>query len=61
MGIVVGGGLVLFLLTRRAQDALDARSYPDDDTPDVPGGTASGATARPEELPRTMAPRARPR
>jgi len=30
MGIVVGGGLVLYLLTRRGQGALDASSYPDD-------------------------------
>jgi UDP-GlcNAc:undecaprenyl-phosphate GlcNAc-1-phosphate transferase len=30
-GIVVGGGLALYLMTRRAQEALDARSYPDDD------------------------------
>lgn len=30
MGVVVGGGLVLYLLTRRSRDALDARSYPDD-------------------------------
>jgi UDP-GlcNAc:undecaprenyl-phosphate GlcNAc-1-phosphate transferase len=29
MGVMVGGGLVLFLLTRRSRDALDARSYPD--------------------------------
>jgi UDP-GlcNAc:undecaprenyl-phosphate GlcNAc-1-phosphate transferase len=30
MGIVVGGGLVLYLLTRRDQGSLDASSYPDD-------------------------------
>jgi UDP-GlcNAc:undecaprenyl-phosphate GlcNAc-1-phosphate transferase len=44
-GIVIGGGLVLYLMTRRAQEALDARSYPDD--PDgaltVPDGAELGA------------------
>ncbi len=30
MGIVVGGGLVLYLLTRRGRGALDASNYPDD-------------------------------
>jgi UDP-GlcNAc:undecaprenyl-phosphate GlcNAc-1-phosphate transferase len=30
MGIVVGGGLVLYLLTRRSHGALDASSYPED-------------------------------
>ena len=29
VAIVVAGGFVLYRLTRRAQDALDARSYPD--------------------------------
>jgi UDP-GlcNAc:undecaprenyl-phosphate/decaprenyl-phosphate GlcNAc-1-phosphate transferase len=29
LGIVVGGGLVLYLLTRRGQYALDASSYPE--------------------------------
>ena len=33
MGVVVGGGLVLYLMTRRAQEALDARSYDDGPTP----------------------------
>ena len=27
MGVVVGGGLVLYLMTRRAREALDARTY----------------------------------
>jgi UDP-GlcNAc:undecaprenyl-phosphate/decaprenyl-phosphate GlcNAc-1-phosphate transferase len=31
MGIVVGGGLVLYLLTRKGQYALDARSYPEEE------------------------------
>jgi len=41
MGIVVGGGLVLYLLTRRSEYALDARSYPDD--PEI----ADGGETRP--------------
>ncbi len=46
MGVVVGGGLVLYLMTRRAQEALDARSYDDDEpytaltTPGPPQPTA---------------------
>jgi len=39
MGIVVGGGLVLYLLTRRGHNALDASSYPED-----PPGTDDAAT-----------------
>ncbi len=31
MAIVLAGGLVLYLASRRAQEALDARSYPEDD------------------------------
>jgi UDP-GlcNAc:undecaprenyl-phosphate GlcNAc-1-phosphate transferase len=38
MGVVVGGGLVLFLLTRRTRDALDARAYRD--APPRPEGVA---------------------
>jgi len=34
LGVVVGGGLVLYLFSRRAQEALDARSYPDEIRPD---------------------------
>jgi UDP-GlcNAc:undecaprenyl-phosphate GlcNAc-1-phosphate transferase len=30
MAIVLAGGLVLYLASRRAQEALDARSYPED-------------------------------
>ena len=30
MGIVVGGGLVLYLLTRRGRGSLDASNYPDE-------------------------------
>lgn len=38
--IVLAGGLVLYLASRRAQEALDARSYPDDE-PDTPDGSAA--------------------
>ena len=31
LAIVLAGGLVLYLASRRAQEALDARSYPDDE------------------------------
>jgi hypothetical protein len=44
---VVGGGLLLFLLTRRSRDALDARAYPD--VPSRPDGTAGDR--RPEARP----------
>lgn len=37
-GIVAAGGLILYLFSRRAQEALDARSYPDDE-PDASGGS----------------------
>jgi UDP-GlcNAc:undecaprenyl-phosphate GlcNAc-1-phosphate transferase len=40
MVIVLAGGLVLYLASRRAQEALDARSYPDDE-PDTPDGSAA--------------------
>ncbi|MDP8904175.1 MAG: undecaprenyl/decaprenyl-phosphate alpha-N-acetylglucosaminyl 1-phosphate transferase [Chloroflexota bacterium] len=29
--IVIGGGLILYLMTRQTRDALDPRSYPDDE------------------------------
>lgn len=38
--IVLAGGLVLYLASRRAQEALDARSYPDDE-PDTTDGSAA--------------------
>ena len=37
-GIVAAGGLLLYVFSRRAQEALDARSYPDDE-PDATGGS----------------------
>ena len=40
LAIVLAGGLVLYLASRRAQEALDARSYPDDDA-----GTTDGSAA----------------
>lgn len=33
LGVVIAGGLVLYLLTRRTREALDARSYPDSPGP----------------------------
>jgi UDP-GlcNAc:undecaprenyl-phosphate GlcNAc-1-phosphate transferase len=33
--IVIAGGVLLFLLTRRAQDSLDRRNYPDEDEPQL--------------------------
>jgi hypothetical protein len=38
--VVLLAGIVLYLLTRRAQEALDRRSYPDD--PDQIGPAGSG-------------------
>ena len=37
-GIVAAGGLLLYVFSRRAQEALDARSYPDDE-PEATGGS----------------------
>lgn len=52
--IVVGGGLVLYLFSRRAQEALDARSYDDEDaepsvatTSDTLAGPATGPSGDP--------------
>ncbi len=38
--VVIGGGVILYLLTRRAQEALDRRSYPDDPPPTAGAGGA---------------------
>jgi UDP-GlcNAc:undecaprenyl-phosphate GlcNAc-1-phosphate transferase len=38
--VVLLAGAVLYLLTRRAQEALDRRSYPDDPDETAPGGAA---------------------
>jgi UDP-GlcNAc:undecaprenyl-phosphate GlcNAc-1-phosphate transferase len=40
--IVVGGGLVLYLFSRRAREALDARSYDDDADGNAAEGAADG-------------------
>ena len=40
--IVVGGGLVLYLFSRRAREALDARSYPEEDGDDDPAAVTAG-------------------
>lgn len=45
--VVLAGGIALYLLTRRAQDALDRRSYPDDPAPpDDADGTAPPGDGR---------------
>ena len=44
VGIVLAGGFVLYLFSRRAQDALDARSYADD-APDASAPTPPRADA----------------
>ena len=54
LGVVVAGGLVLYLFTRRTNDALDARSYPM--TPTAPTGRSP-----PDAGPRTPARRRRAR
>jgi UDP-GlcNAc:undecaprenyl-phosphate GlcNAc-1-phosphate transferase len=55
MGIVIGFGLVLYLITRGAggDGALEASSYPDDEpgSGDAPGSVRSEATARRDERP----------
>jgi len=40
LGIVAAGGLVLYLLSRRAHEALDARSYADDEADPSAGSAA---------------------
>ena len=39
--VVIGGGVILYLLTRRAQEALDRRSYSDDPDDHVHPGSPS--------------------
>ena len=48
LGIAVGGGLVLYLLTRRGRGSLDARNYPD--APDEDGGKAASGSGRDEAV-----------
>jgi len=56
LGIVIGGGFALYLLTRRTRDPLDAASYPDEPdevttsshpTPDSTGSGTPGHGTRP--------------
>ncbi len=56
LGIVIGGGFALYLLTRRTRDSLDAASYPDEPdevttgshpTPDSTGSGTPGHGTRP--------------
>ena len=46
--VVIGGGLILYLMTRAAREALEAESYPDEDVP-PPDGTAKSVPAAPPE------------
>jgi UDP-GlcNAc:undecaprenyl-phosphate GlcNAc-1-phosphate transferase len=41
LGVVLAGGLVLYLMTRRTRDSLDAASYPDDPSQPPAAGRAS--------------------
>lgn len=56
LGIVIGGGFALYLLTRRTRDSLDAASYPDEPeevttsshpSPDSTGSGTPGHGTRP--------------
>ncbi len=51
MGIVVGGGLVLYLLTRRSQEALEARSYDEADPALRAASGPRGSRPGPGEVP----------
>jgi UDP-GlcNAc:undecaprenyl-phosphate GlcNAc-1-phosphate transferase len=54
LGIAVGGGLVLYLLTRRGRGSLDARNYPDepvDGVGPVPSGRDEAVAPKPPEVP----------
>jgi UDP-GlcNAc:undecaprenyl-phosphate/decaprenyl-phosphate GlcNAc-1-phosphate transferase len=51
MGILVGGGLMLYLMTRRSQDALDPRTYEDTEPTDaltIQAARAGGRDWRPQ-------------
>ncbi len=58
--IVVAGGLALYVLTRRAQGALDRRNYPDQPEPELLADlrAAADAAALGEPPPDEQAPRA---
>jgi len=42
LGVVIAGGVVLYLLTRHTSHSLQADSYPDAPGPDGPGSSATG-------------------
>lgn len=46
--VVIGGGLILYLMTRAAREALEAESYPDEEVP-PPDGAAKSVPAAPPE------------
>lgn len=63
LGIVVGGGLVLYLLTRRAQDALDARTYAAEEPTEaltIEGAHHPGRDPKPLPRPNEPRPHERP-
>jgi UDP-GlcNAc:undecaprenyl-phosphate GlcNAc-1-phosphate transferase len=47
--IVIGGGLILYLMTRAAREALQADSYPDDEDPPPADEVAKSVPAAPPE------------
>jgi UDP-GlcNAc:undecaprenyl-phosphate/decaprenyl-phosphate GlcNAc-1-phosphate transferase len=47
--IVLGGGLILYLMTRAAREALEAESYPDEEVAPPADGTAQSTPTPPPE------------
>jgi len=47
--IVIGGGLVLYLMTRAAREALQADSYPDEEEAPPPNADSSNKAATPAD------------
>ncbi len=58
MGVVVGGGLVLYLMTRRAREALDARTYENEEPTDAL--TVEAAEEEREKVARAASAESRP-
>lgn len=44
LGVVIAGGVVLYLLTRHTNDSLDASSYPEEAAATAPGGRPAGGS-----------------
>jgi UDP-GlcNAc:undecaprenyl-phosphate GlcNAc-1-phosphate transferase len=51
LGVVIAGGVVLYLLTRHTRDALDAASYPEDAEEPPPTGRATHGPGPPPGAP----------